>query len=166
VSGCPQTPVSNLGLVKPDYRRYVRNTASHPVLPAEHRMPKFRRRRQSPMSTNTHTENTRADAPVSRLRLTRRGRVVFTALAAAPLVFAALGFAVNGGMATATVDSGSPAASSSITVLSGQSLWQLAEEISPEEDTREVVAQLLQANALDSAEVYPGQRLVVPAQYR
>ena len=104
--------------------------------------------------------------PVSRLRLTRRGRAVFTTLAAAPLVFAALGFALNGGMATATVNSGSSTESSTITVLSGQSLWQLAEEIGPDADTREVVAQLLHANALNSAEVYPGQRLVVPAQYR
>lgn len=119
------------------------------------------------MSNNIRSNSSNAPhAPVSHLRLTRRGRAVFTTLAAAPLVFAALGFAVNGGMATATVESGSTAGSSSITVLSGQTLWQLAEEISPEADTREVVAQLLHANALDSAEVYPGQRLVVPAQYR
>lgn len=101
--------------------------------------------------------------PTPRLRLTRRGRAVFTTLAATPLVIAALAFALNGGMATATVGAGS---TEYVTVLSGQSLWQLAEEVAPGQDTREVVAQLLQANSLDSAEVFPGQQLAVPNQYR
>ncbi|MEX1079473.1 MAG: LysM peptidoglycan-binding domain-containing protein [Homoserinimonas sp.] len=99
----------------------------------------------------------------SRLRLTRRGRAVVTTLAALPLVFAALAFALNGGMATATVEQGS---TSYLTVLSGQSLWQLAEEVAPGDDTREVVAQLLRANALESAEIFPGQQLAIPSQYR
>jgi LysM repeat protein len=102
------------------------------------------------------------NAPVSHLRLTRRGRAVLTTLAAAPLVFAALAFALNGGMATATGEEGS---TEYVTVLSGQSLWQLAEEVAPEEDPREVVAQLLRANSLESAEIFPGQRLAVPSQY-
>src|SRR5690554_3296989 len=101
--------------------------------------------------------------PQPQLRLTRRGRAVFTTLAAAPLVFAALAFALNGGMATATDGAGS---SEYVTVLSDQSLWQLAGEVAPGEDTREVVAQLLRANALDSAEIFPGQQLAVPSQYR
>lgn len=101
--------------------------------------------------------------PQPRLRLTRRGRAVFTTLAATPLVFAALAFALNGGMATATVDAGS---TDYVTVLSGQSLWQLASDVAPGEDTREVVAQLLRANSLDSADIYPGQQLAIPSQYR
>lgn len=105
----------------------------------------------------------------SPLRLTRRGRAVFTTLAAAPLVFAALGFALNGGMATATVGSsgaGSAASAEFVTVSGGESLWHLAESIAPDDDTREVVAQLLRANGLDSAELQPGQTLLVPDQYR
>ena len=103
--------------------------------------------------------------PVSRLRLTRRGRVVFTTLAATPLVLAALSFALNGGMATATVSPGSTA-SAYVTVAGGQSLWQVAGELAPHDDIREVVAQLLRANSLESAEIYPGQQLVIPDQYR
>lgn len=118
----------------------------------------------------------------SRLRLTRRGRVVFTALAAIPLVIAAFTFALNGGMATATVTHGaesqgeqsqgeqSQGAQSStpatLTVYAGESLWGMAQELAPTEDTREVVAQILKTNSLANAEVRPGQQLVVPALYR
>lgn len=112
---------------------------------------------------DTATVQTATALPQPRLRLTRRGRVVFTTRAATPLVIVALAFALNGGMATATVDAGS---TEYVTVLSGQSLWQLAEEVAPGEDTREVVAQLLRANSLDSGEVFPGQQLAVPTQYR
>lgn len=112
---------------------------------------------------STDAVTTARIAPASRLRLTRRGRAVFTTLAATPLVVAALAFALNGGMATATAEPGS---TSYVTVLAGQSLWQLAEQVAPGEDTRETVAQLLRANALESAEVFPGQQLAVPSQYR
>lgn len=118
--------------------------------------------------SGTLTVSTTRATPQPRLRLTRRGRVVFTTLAATPFVFAALAFALNGGMATATVEQGSTDENldSSVTVLAGQSLWQLAEEVAPGEDTREVVAQLLRANSLESAEVFPGQQLALPHQYR
>ena len=99
----------------------------------------------------------------STLRLTRRGRAVLTALAAIPLVVAALSFAINSGMATATVSNSDPVY---VTVAGGQSLWQIAESLAPDADTREVVAQLLQFNELESAEVFPGQTLAVPVFYQ
>ncbi|MHA6668640.1 LysM peptidoglycan-binding domain-containing protein [Homoserinimonas sp. A447] len=114
------------------------------------------------MSDTLHAGTTRA-TPVSRLRLTRRGRTVLTTLAATPLVLAALVFALNGGIATATMEEGS---TTYVTVEAGQSLWQLAEEVAPGEDVREVVAQLLRVNALESAEIFPGQQLALPNQYR
>lgn len=120
---------------------------------------------------NGYTENIASVHPMpagigsSRLRLTRRGRVVFTTLAAFPLVIAALAFALNGGMATASSEEAGSVAEQ-VTVSAGQSLWQLAETIAPAEDTREVIAQILHANDLESADVYPGQQLAVPAQYR
>ncbi len=119
-------------------------------------------------SANERSANERSAVAAPRLRLTRRGRVVFTSMAAAPLVLAAAFFALNGGMATATVSPGSPTAQSSnvVTVTGGQSLWGLAEGIAPNEDPREVIAQLVHTNALASAEIHPGQRLVVPEQYR
>ena len=125
------------------------------------------------------------DTPVTRLRLTRRGRVVLTTLAAVPLVLAAVAFAVNGGAAGAsdsasgvdlmsyTTDSGfiatlaySPTDVGSarfITVAPGQTLWDLAEEISPSADPRDVVADIKRLNALSVETLQPGQRLEIPA---
>ncbi len=99
-----------------------------------------------------------------RLHLTKRGRTVFTALAATPLVIAALFFALNGGMATASL-SGSSAAFEYVTVGSGQSLWQLAEELAPAADPRDVIAEIMQLNQLTSSDVFAGQELAVPARY-
>lgn len=48
----------------------------------------------------------------TRLHLTRRGRVVFTTLAAFPLVVGAVAFALNGGVAIASAGSHARAASS------------------------------------------------------
>ncbi|MDJ0339555.1 LysM peptidoglycan-binding domain-containing protein [Cryobacterium sp. PH31-O1] len=124
-------------------------------------------------------------APVTRLRLTRRGRAVLTTLAAVPLVLGAVGFAINGGAAGAsdsatgvdlmsyTTDSGivatlaySPTDVGSarfITVEPGQTLWDLAEEISPSADPRDVVADIKRLNALSVETLQPGQRLEIPA---
>lgn len=102
-------------------------------------------------------------APVSRLRLTRRGRAVFTTLAAIPLVTAALFMALNGGMATATDAAG--VSLEYVTVSGGESLWVVAQEIAPGEDPREVIAQVLRFNELTSPDVVAGQRLAVPSQY-
>ncbi len=102
--------------------------------------------------------------PLPRLRLTKRGRRVITALASAPLVIAAFVFALNGGGATATLE-GSDVPVSYMTVDSGESLWQLAETVAPNADPREVIEQIMRLNRLESSEVFPGQQLAIPAQY-
>jgi hypothetical protein len=98
-----------------------------------------------------------------RLRITKRGRVVFTSLAAIPFVVAAVLMGLNGGGATATSSAGAPV--EQVTLQAGQSLWQLAEDIAPGVDPREVVRDILAANQLESASVQAGQRLDVPAEY-
>ena len=109
---------------------------------------------------------TRSDArpAAPRLRLTKRGRGVLTTLAAAPLVIAALVFALNGGVATATLD-GSGADFQYLTVDTGQGLWEVAETIAPNADPRDVIAAIMQLNQLESADVLAGQQLAIPAQY-
>jgi hypothetical protein len=97
-----------------------------------------------------------------RLRLTRRGRVVLTGLAAVPVVAGVMLLALNGGGAIAT-SSSTPL--EQVTVGAGQSLWQLAEQIAPESDPREVISDILAVNQLDSAGVQAGQRLSVPVEY-
>ncbi|SDK76128.1 hypothetical protein SAMN05216282_11275 [Cryobacterium psychrotolerans] len=112
------------------------------------------------VSTSTH------------LRLTRRGRVVFTTLAALPLVAVALVVALNGGMASAEGASDSTGADTAgvgsvefdyVTINPGQSLWQLAESLAPTSDPRDLIAEIVSLNQLTSESVQSGQRLALPA---
>jgi hypothetical protein len=102
-----------------------------------------------------------------RLRLTPRGRAVFTTLAAAPLVAFALFIGLGGGDAVAGQNSPASVAVTYeyVSIAPGQSLWQLAEQVAPQADPREVVADILSLNQLRSADVQPGQELAIPLQY-
>lgn len=100
----------------------------------------------------------------TRLRLTRRGRVVFTTLAAVPLVLGAFGLALNGGGALASGD-GASVDFDYVTVHAGESLWSLAEDLAPTADPRDVVDAIVSLNQLGSAVLEPGQRLAVPSAY-
>ena len=107
--------------------------------------------------------------PTTRLRITRRGYALLTLIVAAPLVIAALGFAVNGGGAAA-VNTVSAASLTSVTfehvtVQAGESLWQLAAQIAPSADPRDVVSDIVHLNQLSSAVVQPGQTLAIPLKY-
>jgi hypothetical protein len=105
-----------------------------------------------------------AVAPRTRLRITRRGRIVLTALVAAPLALGAGLVALNGGAAVASKDA-SGATFEYVTVSSGQSLWDLAEEIAPSADPRDVIASVVDLNRLPTSDVAAGQQLAVPAEY-
>jgi hypothetical protein len=97
-----------------------------------------------------------------RLRLTPRGRAVFGTLAAIPVVAIAVFLGLDG--AQATQDAGT-ATFEYVSIAPGQSLWQLAEQVAPQADPREVVADILSLNNLNSGDVQPGQELAIPAQY-
>jgi hypothetical protein len=88
---------------------------------------------------------------------------VLTVLISLPLVVAALLFAVNGGGAVATDHQGS--ALHYVTVENGETLWQLAGEIAPQADPRDVVSDIVHLNQLSSSDIQVGQRLAVPSQY-
>lgn len=106
----------------------------------------------------------RPSRPAPRaLRLTRRGRMVFGALAAAPLVAGLLFASV-----TSAASAGSAHASTTfatVTVDAGESLWAIAERIAPQADPREVIGELERLNGLADSAVLPGQTLSIPAQY-
>jgi len=97
-----------------------------------------------------------------RLRLTKRGRGVLMTVAATPLVIAAFLFALNGSPATASLE-GSSAGFSFVTVESGESLWQLAEQLAPAADPRDTISEIMALNQLESADVFAGQELALPA---
>ena len=105
-------------------------------------------------------------APTTRLRLTTRGRRVLAGLAALPAVVAIAIAALSGGAALASRDAGAPAGTySEITVMPGDSLWSIAQDVAPAADPRDVVAEISRLNALDGGAVAAGQRLAIPAEY-
>ncbi|KZE40631.1 LysM peptidoglycan-binding domain-containing protein [Microbacterium sp. T32] len=104
--------------------------------------------------------------PTTRLRLTARGRRVFAFLAALPVVVALAIAVVGGGAALASNESGAPAgAFTEITVMSGETLWSIAEDVAPGSDPRDVVAEITRLNALENGSVTAGQRIAIPAEY-
>ncbi|WP_254431281.1 LysM peptidoglycan-binding domain-containing protein [Agromyces sp. Marseille-P2726] len=101
--------------------------------------------------------------PTTRLRLTRRGRIVFTALAALPLVTWALVGVLGSAGAAADADGGGASTRFQyVTVHQGESLWGIAESIAPEADPRVVVDEIIRLNGLADAVLEPGQRLALP----
>jgi hypothetical protein len=101
----------------------------------------------------------------THLRLTRRGRVVVTALVTAPLVAAAVWFGLSSGVAVAGDESGPSPALQRVTVAPGESLWQIAVAVAPHDDPRDVVDGLIDMNGLETTVLTPGETLVVPPQY-
>jgi hypothetical protein len=99
-----------------------------------------------------------------RLRITRRGRAVLTVLIAAPLAIGAIVGGI-GAVAADGTDSAGSTHYSYVTVHSGESLWQLAQQVAPKADPRDVVAEISNLNGLESGVIQPGQHLAIPAQY-
>jgi hypothetical protein len=93
------------------------------------------------------------------LRVTRRGRLTITLAFA--LVLAAVG--VAGGSQALAGSETQPVPVHAVTVLPGDTLWSLAEQgASPGEDVRDVIAEIVELNGLESSAVYAGQQLTVP----
>ncbi|MDR7232880.1 hypothetical protein ACIQC8_11150 [Agrococcus sediminis] len=106
--------------------------------------------------------------PGARVRLTARGRRALALLVAAPVLAAGalagagvLGDALAGAVASSTAET---AQFEHITVMPGQSLWQIAEAVAPEADPRDVVAEIELLNGIAGA-IQPGERLAIPAHY-
>ncbi len=101
--------------------------------------------------------------PSAALRLTRRGRVVAAAFAALLVTVMSL---LAAGAAQATNHALPPGAARQnllqVVVRPGQSLWSVAENADPQEDTRAVVQQIVDLNALTGDFVFAGQQLWVP----
>jgi len=102
----------------------------------------------------------------SPVRLTRRGRVVVTVLAVAVIAAVALvvGLAAAGGAQAA--NHGQPRAGyqglHEIVVRPGQTLWSIASAAEPAADPRDVVQQIMAANAMTGTTITAGQLLWVP----
>ncbi len=99
---------------------------------------------------------------VSPVRLTRRGRlVVFTA---SLLLVLGVAFTLLGGASVATEQAGTPESTTVVTVAAGDTLWDIAAGLADDGGTRAMVTRIERLNALDSAMLYAGQRIRVPAE--
>lgn len=114
-------------------------------------------------------QRTAAPAVRTRLRLTRRGRIVITTLAAIPLLLVVALAVLNGGQAsagdTARGDNGSSVHFDTVTIQPGETLWQLAEETAPNADPRDFVQDVVSLNALDGSGLQAGEQIAIPAKY-
>lgn len=100
-----------------------------------------------------------AARPLGSVRLTRRGRVVVVLLALAAVLLA--GLVVASG-SVATGEAGMPEPTRVVQVGPGDTLWGIAAEVAEDGDVRAMIQRIEDLNALDSAMVVSGQRLVVP----
>ena len=106
-------------------------------------------------------------AVVTRVRLTRRGRIVVLALIAASMVLVAALAWLAGTARADAARSGVPSSAvyhslRTVTVQPGQSLWSIASRYEPGSDPRDVIQQIIDLNALGGTSVQPGQQLWLP----
>jgi LysM repeat protein len=88
---------------------------------------------------------------------------VLIVLLAVPLVIAGLFALVNSGGAAASNERGSSL--TYVTVQPGETLWQLAGEIAPSADPRDVISDIVRVNNLPDSTIQAGEQLAIPAQY-
>jgi hypothetical protein len=110
----------------------------------------------------------RASRPVrTRVRLTRRGRIVVAGLITASVVLVAALAWLAGTAKADAAGSGVPSSAvyhslHSVVVLPGQSLWSIATRYEPGSDPRNVIQEIIDLNALSGTSVQPGQHLWLP----
>jgi len=96
----------------------------------------------------------------TQLRLTSRGRVVLFVVVVLAIMMLAVTF---GSSTTATIESGTPAATYAVTVKPGQTLWQIAIAANPDGDVRQTVDEIMELNSLASAGgLQMGREIAVP----
>jgi hypothetical protein len=102
------------------------------------------------------------------LRLTRRGRVVFTALAALLVTVAMVALGIGTGTAQATNSAPSQGGLgrylTRVTVRPGENLWSVAENTDPGADPRGIILEIISLNRLAGPTIQPGERLWVPRE--
>lgn len=100
-----------------------------------------------------------------RLRLTRRGRVVFGMLGALLVMAILVVVAVLGSTQAVASAEASGAEFGYVVVQPGESLWSVAAALDPGADPRDVVAEIVRLNQLGGSGVQAGQPIAVPLRY-
>jgi len=115
----------------------------------------------------TRPGTARARAVRTRVRLTRRGRIVVAALITAGVVLVAALAWLAGTARAGTPGAGPPPSAvyhslRPVVVQPGESLWAIATQADPTGDPRSVMQEIIDINALHGTSVQPGQRLWLP----
>ena len=98
--------------------------------------------------------------PAPGLRLTRRGKVVILAVAVAVIALLVVLF---GSSSVAGDRAGAAPETTSVRVLPGQTLWQIAAEANPNGDIRKTVDEIVRLNSLPNASALQlGSEIAVP----
>ena len=98
------------------------------------------------------------------MRLTRRGRILVGTLVALPIVIGA--YFIGMGSTSAGADSVQSVTNfETVTVMPGDTLWSIAQDVAPNADAQAVVAGIEELNQLDTLTVQPGQKLAIPAEF-
>lgn len=99
-------------------------------------------------------------AGMEGVRLTRRGRLV---LVFAMLALGLMLMTMLGGRAESSSGVEQPFATETVVIEPGQTLWDIAADVASDRDPREVVADIVDLNALgDAGSVLAGQSLYLP----
>jgi len=103
----------------------------------------------------------------TRVRLTRRGRIVVAGLVTASMVLVVALAWLAGTARADAAGSGAPSSAvyhslRSVVVLPGQSLWSIAAQYEPGSDPRNVIQEIIDLNALSGTSVQPGEHLWLP----
>ena len=102
-----------------------------------------------------------------RTRLTRRGRIVVSALVIAAMLLVAVLAWIGGATRADAAGSGPPPSAvyrnlTKVVVQPGESLWAIAAQAEPAADPRSVIQEIIDLNALGGSSIQPGERLWVP----
>jgi hypothetical protein len=95
------------------------------------------------------------------MTMTRRGRMVISTVVASAVIAVGLLFAGPGAQAGGEAGTDAPV----YTVLAGETLWSIATELAPRQDPRITIDQLMRANNLRTAEIRPGDVLLLPSGF-
>lgn len=112
-----------------------------------------------PLSRATSTQPAPRTASAA-VRLTRRGKIAVLTLAVVAISILAIMF---GPSSTATGETGTPEQTTTVEVMPGHTLWQIAAEANPDGDIRATVDQIIELNSLPNASALQmGSEIAVP----
>ncbi|MCL8250592.1 LysM peptidoglycan-binding domain-containing protein [Aeromicrobium fastidiosum] len=115
---------------------------------------------QAPQLVRASRTPSAAGTPSAAVRLTRRGKIAVLTLAIVAIGILAV---MLGPSSTATDQVGTPEQTTTVAVMPGHTLWQIAAAANPDGDIRATVDDIIELNSLPSASALQmGSEIAVP----